>query len=82
MMRKWKDWFTEECNTCGESLTKEGMVYVIRNAHALCHECYEGIKIYLIDIDIQEIHESDCDCHDCVDELVAGVAAMGPEDFE
>ena len=82
MRQKWKDWFTEECNTCGESLTKEGMVYVIRNAHALCHECYDSIKIYLIDIDIEEIHESDCDCLDCIDELVAGVAAMGPEDME
>ena len=82
MKEKWKDWLTEECNTCGGDLKKEGMVYVIRNVHALCHECYDSIKVYLIDIDIDEIHERDCDCLDCINELAAGVAAMGPEDFE
>jgi len=82
MKQKWKDWFTDECNTCGESMKQEGMVYVIRNTHALCQECYESIKIHLIDIDIHEIHERDCNCKDCVDEIIAGVASMGPEDFE
>jgi len=82
MKQKWKDWFTDECNTCGESMKTEGMVYVIRNTHALCQECYESIKIYLIDVDIHEIHERDCNCKDCVDEIIAGVASMGPEDFE
>ena len=82
MKQKWKDWFTDECNTCGENMKQEGMVYVIRNTHALCQECYESIKIYLIDIDIHEIHERDCNCMDCVDDIIAGVASMGPEDFE
>ena len=39
-------------------------------------------KIHLIDIDIHEIHERDCNCKGCVDEIIAGVASMGPEDFE
>jgi len=67
MKQKWKDWFTEECNTCGGSMKTEGMVYVIRNVHALCHECYDSIKIYLIDMDIKEIHESACMCLDCME---------------
>ena len=82
MKQKWKDWFTDECNTCGESMKPEGLVYVIRNLHDLCHECYDSIKVYLIDMDIQEIHESDCDCKDCIDEYISGVAAMDPGDFE
>ena len=82
MIRKWKDYFTDECDTCGQDLTKEGMVYVIRNKQGICGDCYESIKIYLIDVDIHEIHERDCNCKDCVDEIIAGVASMGPEDFE
>ena len=79
---KTKDWFTDECNSCGDSLAREGIVYVIHSSYAICQRCYQNIKVHLIDIDIDEIHEDDCNCHDCVDEIIAGVAAMGPEDFE
>ena len=48
-MREWKDYFTDVCNTCEEDLTKEGLVYVIRDSIGICAMCYETIKIYLID---------------------------------
>ena len=47
-MKETKDWFTNECSSCG----------------------------------VDEIHEDDCNCSDCVNDIMAGVAAMGPEDFE
>ena len=49
MIQKWKDYFTDVCNTCEEDLTKEGLVYVIRDSIGICAICYETIKIYLID---------------------------------
>jgi len=81
-MKETKDWFTDECNSCGESLAKEGIVYVIHSSYVICQGCFENIKVYLIDIDVDEIHEDDCNCSDCVNDIMAGVAAMGPEDFE
>ena len=82
MKQRWKDWFTDQCETCEVELTKEGMVYIINKKIGICADCYESVMINLLDVDIDEIHESDCDCLDCIDELVAGVAAMGPEDME
>ena len=82
MKQKWKDWFTEECDTCGEPFTKEGMIYIIKNAIGICADCYESVRVYLLDIEIDEIHERGCSCRDCIDEIIAGVAAMGPEDME
>ena len=43
---------------------------------------YESVRVYLLDIEIDEIHERGCSCRDCIDEIIAGVAAMGPEDME
>jgi len=43
----------------------------------LCKKMIDDIKESM-----DEIHEEDCGCEDCIDELVAGVASMGPEDFE
>ena len=82
MIRKWIDYFTDECDTCQGDLTKDGIVYVIKNTIGICADCYESVSVYLVDIDIDEIHEEDCNCQDCIDEMVAGVAAMGPEDME
>ena len=59
-MKETKDWFTDECNSCGESLAKEGIVYVIHSSYVICQGCFKNIKVYLIDIDVDEIHEDDC----------------------
>tara|TARA_B100000902_G_C27062003_1_gene789607 strand:- start:431 stop:604 length:174 start_codon:yes stop_codon:yes gene_type:complete len=55
MIRKWRDYFTGECDTCGEELTKEGILYVINKSQGLCVDCYENAEIYLVD----EVHRSD-----------------------
>ena len=55
MIQKWKDYFTDVCNTCEEDLTKEGLVYVIRNSIGICATCYENIEIYLIDEVVKEL---------------------------
>ena len=56
MIRKWKDYFTDECDTCDGDLTKEGLVYVIRNRIGICADCYEGIQVFLIDEYIEKIN--------------------------
>ena len=55
MMRKWRDWFTDVCDVCEKALTKDGLVYVIRDKQGICADCYESIKIYLVDY--EEIKE-------------------------
>ncbi len=30
MIQKWKDYYTDTCDVCEEDLTKEGMVYIIK----------------------------------------------------
>ena len=59
MMRKWRDWFTDMCDVCGEDLTKEGMVYIIKQKLGICAECYESVRIYLVDVEIDEIGEEE-----------------------
>ena len=57
-MRKWRDWFTDTCDVCEEDLTKEGMVYIIKERLGICADCYESVRIYLIDVDIKQIGEN------------------------
>ena len=59
MMRKWRDWFTDTCDVCGEDLTKEGMVYIIKQRLGMCADCYESVRIYLVDVEIEEIGEEE-----------------------
>ena len=59
MIRKWRDWFTDMCDVCGEDLTKEGMVYIIKQKLGICAECYESVRIYLVDVEIEEIGEEE-----------------------
>jgi len=83
MKQKWKDWFTDECDTCGSDLTVDGMVYVIRNKQGICAECYESVKIYLIDVTVQEIEIEDgnaCPC--CGKQLTEGCCIECGEHYE
>ena len=82
MKRKWKDWFTDECNTCGTDLTKEGMVYVIRNKQGICAECYESVKIYLIDVTVEEIEIEGNACPACSKKLEEGSCMTCGENYE
>ena len=50
MIRKWIDYFTDECDTCQGDLTKDGIVYVINNVQGICADCYESVSIFLINI--------------------------------
>tara|TARA_Y100001973_G_scaffold37418_1_gene56294 strand:+ start:1664 stop:1843 length:180 start_codon:yes stop_codon:yes gene_type:complete len=59
MMRKWRDWFTDMCDVCEEDLTKEGMVYIIKQKLGICADCYESVRIYLVDVEIEEIGEEE-----------------------
>ena len=59
MIRKWRDWFTDTCDVCEEDLTKEGMVYIIKERLGICADCYESVRIYLIDVDIKQIGEEE-----------------------
>tara|TARA_R100001082_G_scaffold1017_1_gene867 strand:- start:9449 stop:9631 length:183 start_codon:yes stop_codon:yes gene_type:complete len=52
MIQKWRDYFTDECDTCGGDLTKDGVVYIINNVQGICADCYESVSIFLIDMDI------------------------------
>ena len=79
MKQKWKDWFTDECDTCSEDLTKEGMVYIINRKLGICADCYESVCVFLVDVEINEIHERGCDCKDCLDNFVSHIE---PEDME
>ena len=81
LLFKYLDYFVDECDGCDGTPSEDGIVYIIRQS-TYCQICWDSLQIRLMDDEGKEIHESDCDCHDCVDELVAGVAAMGPEDFE
>jgi len=74
MKEKWKDWFTDECDICKSDLTKEGMVYVIRNKQGICIECYETIVIYLIDVNDT--------CPACSKWLVEGSCMECGENYE
>ena len=56
-MRKWRDWFTDTCDVCEADLTKEGMLYIIKVRLGICADCYESVRIYLIDVDIKQIGE-------------------------
>tara|TARA_R110002012_G_scaffold254440_1_gene433487 strand:- start:911 stop:1084 length:174 start_codon:yes stop_codon:yes gene_type:complete len=56
---KTEDWFTDECNSCGDSLSEDGIVYVIQSSYAICQKCYENIKVYLINVEIEEIGEEE-----------------------
>ena len=51
MIQKWIDYFTDECDTCGEDFTKNGMIYIINNVLGICADCYESVSIFLIDIE-------------------------------
>ena len=57
MKQKWKEWFTDECYTCGRDLTVEGIIYVINNVQGICAECYDSVKIFLVDMDIKELEK-------------------------
>ena len=59
MIRKWKDYYTDSCDVCEEDLTKEGMVYIIKQRLGICADCYESVRIYLINVDINEIGEEE-----------------------
>jgi len=54
VIQKWRDYFTDECDTCGGDLTKDGMVYVINDVQGICADCYESVKIFLIDIKMEK----------------------------
>ena len=56
MIQKWKDYFTNECDTCYADLTKDGIVYVINRKQGICADCYERVEIFLIDEQIEEIN--------------------------
>tara|TARA_R100000742_G_C4225452_1_gene48197 strand:- start:516 stop:662 length:147 start_codon:yes stop_codon:yes gene_type:complete len=47
------------CDVCGEDLTKEGMVYIIKQKLGICADCYESVRIYLVDVEIEEIGEEE-----------------------
>tara|TARA_Y100000592_G_scaffold12166_1_gene17104 strand:+ start:3599 stop:3772 length:174 start_codon:yes stop_codon:yes gene_type:complete len=49
-MRKWKDYFCDECDACGESI--EDLLYVINQSMGICGDCYENTEIYIIDEEI------------------------------
>ena len=55
MIRKWIDYFTDECDTCGEDLTKDGIIYIINNVQGICADCYESVSIFLIDIEKEKL---------------------------
>tara|TARA_R100000458_G_scaffold743_1_gene616 strand:+ start:672 stop:851 length:180 start_codon:yes stop_codon:yes gene_type:complete len=59
MIQKWKDYYTDSCDVCEEDLTKEGMVYIIKQRLGICADCYESVRIYLINVDINEIGEEE-----------------------
>jgi|TARA_X000001382_G_scaffold91751_2_gene66260 hypothetical protein len=54
MIQKWKDYYTDTCDVCGEDLTKEGMVYIIKQKLGICADCYESVSINLINVEIGE----------------------------
>ena len=48
MIKKWRDYFGGECDACGESISKEGILYVLNESMGVCIDCYEDIKIYIV----------------------------------
>ena len=48
MIQKWKDYYTDSCDNCGDNLTKLGVVYVINKSMGLCALCYDNAEIYVI----------------------------------
>ena len=49
-MQRWKDYFYDECDACGESI--EDLLYVINQSMGICGDCYENTEIYIIDEEI------------------------------
>ena len=47
-MQKWKDYFCDECDACGESINKEGILYVLNESMGVCIDCYENTEIYIV----------------------------------
>ena len=58
-IRKWRDYFTDTCDVCEDDLTKEGIVYIIKQRLGICADCYDSVRIYLIDVEIEEIGEEE-----------------------
>ena len=52
MIQKWKDYYTDTCDNCGDNLTKLGVVYVVNKSMGLCVMCYEHAEIYIIHEDM------------------------------
>ena len=83
MKQKWKDWFTDECDTCGSDLTVDGMVYVINRKQGICSNCYERVEIFLIDMTVEEIEIEDGNaCPACSKQLVEGLCMTCGENYE
>ena len=82
MIRKWKDYFTNICDVCGIELTKDGIVYVIRDKQGICAECYESVKIYLIDVTVEEIEIEGNACPGCSKQLTEGCCIECGEHYE
>jgi len=58
-IRKWRDYFTDTCDVCEEDLTKEGIVYIIKQRLGICADCYESVSIYLINVEVDKIGEEE-----------------------
>tara|TARA_R100001530_G_scaffold5375_1_gene6671 strand:- start:2805 stop:3065 length:261 start_codon:yes stop_codon:yes gene_type:complete len=83
MIRKWKDYFTNICDVCGIELTKDGIVYVIRDKQGICAECYDTVKIYLIDVTVDEIEIEDGNaCPACSKQLTEGACISCGENYD
>ena len=83
MIRKWIDYFTDECDTCGSDLTEKGMVYVINRKQGICANCYERVEIFLIDMTVEEIEIEDGNaCPACSKQLVEGLCMTCGENYE
>ena len=80
MKQKWKDWFTDECDTCGSDLTVDGMVYVINRKQGICADCYERVEIFLIDMTVEEIEGNACPA--CSKQLTEGCCIECGEHYE
>jgi hypothetical protein len=83
MKQKWKDYFTDECDTCGGDLAKDGLVYVIRGRQGICAECYDSVSVFLIDMTVEEIEIEDgnaCPC--CSKQLTEGSCTSCGETYE
>jgi hypothetical protein len=82
MKQKWKDWFTDECDTCGSDLTVDGIVYVINKRQGICANCYERVEIFLIDMTVEEIEIEGNACPGCGKQLTEGCCIECGEHYE